>query len=201
MKDEKILTASEVLKMLERPVVIAYGRETFNRLLKNQRHTLICTYDPEDLEVVKWCADFLSRRKDIDAYFDYEKTRYGQTICHLVVGRAGWWFIKVGYYRKTLVDKHDFLVMHKHDFLPETLQTVEAVIWRLEYYINYLEDLIYDFEDAYNTHLWKPSVNIDYACEKTKTIVNEVDRYLYSDKVAKQINELRQYIREKGGDL
>jgi hypothetical protein len=201
MKDEKILTASEVLKMLERPVVIAYGRETFNRLLKTQKHTLICTYDPEDLGVLKWCADFLQRRKGIDAYFDYEKTKYGQPVCSLVVGVAGWWFIKAGYYRKTLIDEHDFLTLHMHVFPPEIQREVKTITWNLRNYITQLEDeIIYGFEDAYNTHLWKPTHKIEYVCESIKYLKDEIDDYLYSDKVAKRIDELHQYIQTKGGE-
>jgi hypothetical protein len=194
MKDEKILTASDVLKMLERPVVIAYGRETFNRLLKNQRHTMICTRYPDDIGVLKWCADFLFRRKGVGAYFDYEKTKYGQTICYLVAGWAGVYFSKAEYYLRILREDHDFLIKHKYDFPPEKLPTVEDIIWGLEDYITQLEeDLIYDFEDAYNTHLWKPTVSIEYACDEIQSLINEIDRY--SEK--KQIYELRQYIQAK----
>jgi hypothetical protein len=201
MQEKEYLTASEVLKMLERPVVIAYGRETFNRLLKTQRHTLICTRYPQDFDVVKWCADFLFRQKGISTYFDYDKTKYGQTICCLVAGEVGWWFGQVEYYLRILKEDHDFLVTHKHDFPPETLRSVNVITFWLEYFITRLEDdLVYYFEDAYNTHLWKPSVGVDYVCKKTQATIDEIDKYINSDKVSDLIYELRQYIQAKGGD-
>jgi hypothetical protein len=198
MKDEKILTASEVLKMLERSVVIAYGRETFNRLLKNQRHTMICTRYPDDIGVLKWCADFLRRRKDLAVYFVYEKTSFGHTICYFVVGEAGGWFGNVGYYLRKLREDHDFLVNHKYDFPPNCLLNVEVAIGSLKHYITQLEEgLIYDFEEAYNTHLWKPTVDIGYVCEKIHSVLSKIDERIYSDPLGHFILEMKQHIQAK----
>ena len=197
MKDEKILTSSEVLKMLERPVVMAYGREIFNRLLKNQRHTLIYAHYPdEDIATLKWCADYLLRRKEVFVFFDYETTRYGQTICHFVAGEAGWWFGKIGYYLFRLRENHDFLVNHKYDFPPETIKTVEGFCWRLEEFMRRLEDdMVYEFEEAYNTHLGETRRDIGITCERIQSRISEVDNYLR--KISPQLSDLRRAIQSK----
>jgi hypothetical protein len=97
---------------------------------------------------------------------------------------------------------YDFLVKHKNDFPPNTSEEVETLALELNMLFTPLEEaLIYDFEEAYNTHLWETTISIEEACERIQSLTDKVWKYYFNHERRKRVYELRQYIRKKRGDL
>jgi hypothetical protein len=173
MQEKEFLTSNEVLKMLERPVVMAYGRETFNRLLRNPSHMLIHAYnEEEDYAILKWCASILER-KGIFVYFDTEKTKCGQWICRLVAGNAGWLYGKACYHYNLLKRAHDYIRKHRDDLPPEVVEELERKV-DFEGSLFELLGTLIRLEDEYNTHLGFAMGNLISVYEEGKYVVSVV---------------------------
>jgi hypothetical protein len=146
--EQRLLHALDVIEMLEEPVVAAYGRETFKRLLYYPSHMLIHAHEEEDTEILEWCVKLL-RRKGIYVFYEVEKTRRGQTICRLVAGEAGELYGKVCHYQDLSFWAQDIMRQHKGELSPEAEAAIEEFVETMRDYIE-KEVLLYCLEYEYN---------------------------------------------------
>jgi hypothetical protein len=146
--EQQLLHALDVIEMLEEPVVAAYGRETFKRLLYYPSHMLIHAHEEGDMEILEWCAKLL-RRKGIYVFFEKEKTKRGQDICRLVAGEAGKLYEKVCRYQDLYFWARNFVRQHKGELSPEAVAAIEEFVETMRYFTEE-ENLLYHLEYEYN---------------------------------------------------
>jgi hypothetical protein len=162
--EQRLLHALDIIEMLEKPVVTAYGRETFNRLIFYPSHMLIHAHElEEDIAILEWCAKLL-RRNGIYVFFEIEKTKRGQIICRLVAGKVGALYERLSHYQNYYLWAKHLVIYHKNELPPETEKALSDFIETMRFIIE--EDLLlWGLEDSYNMRPKVDLVSLRNCCE------------------------------------
>jgi hypothetical protein len=169
MKD-MLLCALNVIEMLEKPVVTAYGRENFNRLIFYPSHMLIHAHElDEDIAILEWCASLL-QRNDIYVFFETEKTKRGQIICRLVAGRVGALYERLSHYLNYWLWAKHFVSHYKNELPPETEKALSEFIETMRFIVE--EDLLlWGLEDTYNMRPKVDWVRLKNCCKDAENLL------------------------------
>jgi hypothetical protein len=172
---EQILTADEVIEMLEKHVLTTQAdRDEFRSLLSDYKLLITEITNPDkQIPLLEKCAGFL-RSKGIFVYFKVKKEKFGKTWAAFVVGELGLIFSRLSEHRQTLKTLLDFLV-EEWDMLPPCFK---LKLWRIELCVKKIGNYFLPFNSLKASYINSDKKKLKVYCHIGWRLVEKVEAFM-----------------------
>jgi hypothetical protein len=175
MKQQPILTADEVIELLEKEALPddEVLRNAFREVVSYSKLVFGLCNDPSvEIPLLQHCAKFLQSR-GLFVYLKFDKSYpRGFPIFTFLVGECGRLYEKLSWQAEYLSDLSFFIETHEHELPPDMFAEKEKIV---AYETKIVEGILIELEKAYKG---RDKVALMFWCDEGWKLAKEIDDYL-----------------------